>query len=149
MNVEKVKIFLFLIITIFIFRIYAYAQDTSSVERRGLKLSLIAIASTGDSLNSSIARTFGRAEKFIIYDLKEDIFTVLKNEYAFSPSSAGVEMAWKMVEMKIAGVLTQNCGSNSMEILNSKNIKVFRNVGGTVKSAIEKFKEGKLEEINY
>jgi len=142
------RLFETLIILLIFFPVLVYSQKKENEVKKELKARLITIASTGDSLNSSIDRTFGRAEKFIIYNLNDDTFTVIDNEYAHSPSSAGTQTAWEMVERKVEAVITQGCGQKSLNILSSSNIKVFRNVKGTVKDAIEDFKKGKLNRKN-
>ncbi len=140
------RIFEILVVLLIFFPVLVYSQEKEAEVKKESEARLIAIASTGDSLNSSIDRTFGRAEKFIIYNLNVDTFTVIDNEYAHSPSSAGTQVAWEMIERKVEAVITQGCGQKSFNILNSSNIKVFRNVKGTVKDAIENFKSGKLKE---
>lgn len=139
------RIFEILLVLLIFFPVLVYSQKKENEVRKESKARLIAIASTGDSLNSIIDRTFGRAEKFIIYNLNDDTFKVVDNEFAHSPSGAGTQAAWEMVERKVEAVITQGCGPKSFSILRSVNIKVFRNVKGTVKDAVENFKKGKLK----
>ena len=140
------RIFKILIVIIIFFPILVCSQRKETEVKRDSRAMFIAIASTGDSLNSSIDKTFGRAEKFIIFNLENDTFDVINNDYAHSPSSAGTQVAWMMVDRGIEAVITQRCGGKSYDILNSAGIKVFYNVKGTVKDAIEDFKSGKLKE---
>ena len=139
------RIFEILVVLLIFFPVLVYSQEKEAEVKKESEARLIAIASTGDSLNSSIDRTFGKAEKFIIYNLNVDTFTVIDNEYAYSSSSAGTQVAWEMIERKVEAVITQGCGQKSFSILNSSNIKVFRNVKGTVKDAVENYKNGKLK----
>lgn len=129
--------------------IILYAQKKEDDLKVKPKAKLIAIASTGDSLNSTIPRTFGRAEKFIIYNLKTDTFEVINNKYANSSSGAGTQMAWEIADRKVEVVIGQNFGPKSLDVLMSANIKVIRNVTGTVKDAVENFKKGKLKQAKY
>ena len=133
-------------VLIVFFTILACAQKREFEQKVKIKAKLIAIASTGESLNSTIPRKFGRADKFVIYNLKTDTFLIINNKYANSPSGAGTQMTWEIADRKVEAVIGQNFGPKSLDVLMSANIKVFRNVTGTVKDAVENYKKGKLKE---
>ncbi len=143
------KIFTVFAVLIIFFTILACAQKREFEQKVKPKAKLIAVASIGDSLNSVIPQRFGRAEKFIIYNLKDDTFEVIDNKYAYSSSGAGTQTAWEIADRKVEAVIGQNFGSKSLNVLMSANIKVFRNVTGTVKDAVENYKKGKLKQAEY
>ena len=143
------KIFTIFGVLIAFFTIILYAQKKEVDLEVKPEAKLIAIASTGDSLNSQIDRQFGRAANFILYNLKTDTFLIINNKYANSSSGAGTQTAWEIADRKVEAVIGQNFGPKSLDVLMSANIKVFRNVTGTVKDAVENYKKGKLEQAKY
>ncbi len=143
------KIITFFGVLVVFSTILLYPQKKEDDQRVTPKVKLIAIASIGDSLNSQIDRQFGRSENFILYNLKTDTFEVINNKYANSSSGAGTQTAWEIADKKVEAVIGQNFGPKSLAVLMSANIRVFRNVTGTVKDAVENYKKGKLEQAKY
>jgi len=143
------RVFTVLIVIITFSPLSAYVQEKKDNQKLKFRATFIAVASIGDSLNSVIPQRFGRAEKFIIYNLKDETFEVIENKHAYSPSGAGTQAAWEIADRKIEAVIGQNFGSKSLDVLMTANIKVFRNVTGTVRDAVENYKKGKLKQAEY
>ena len=116
------------------------AQEKSQVE-----VKLIAVAAIRDSLDSNICPQFGRAPKFIIYNLKTDTFTVFENKSALAASGAGTTTAENLISKGVEAVIARGCGWKALDVLKAAKIKVFINVKGTIKEAIEDYKKGKLK----
>jgi len=126
--------------------ILIHNAELRAQEKSQNEVKLIAVAAIRDSLNSNICPQFGRAPKFIIYNLETETFTVFENKSALSSSGAGRGTSENLISKGVEVVIARNCGGKALDALKSAKIKVFSNVTGTVKDAIEAFKKGKLKE---
>ena len=105
----------------------------------------IAVTSKGPNLDSEIDPRFGRAPVVLIVDthtLEFEALDNMTNVNAFK--GAGIQAA-SMVSQKGAEVLlTGHCGPNAFRALQAAGVKVVNDASGTVRKAVEAFKEGKL-----
>lgn len=108
----------------------------------------IAVTSTGDTLDSQVDGRFGRAANFIVVDTETMEFECISNEAVSAAGGAGISAAKTVADSGAKAVLTGNCGPNAARTLAAAGIKLYANVGGTVKEAIEAFKKGELTENN-
>ena len=106
----------------------------------------IGISSTGKDLDANIDARFGRCKYFIILDTASMDFEVLSNESAAASGGAGIRAAQTLAQKDLAAVLTGNIGPNAFQTLAAAGLKVFTGVNGTIRNAIEQFKQGKLHE---
>ena len=104
----------------------------------------IAISSTGKDLNSSIDVRFGRCTYFIIADPDTMVYEVFENESSTLKGSAGIQSAQFVASKGVEIVITGNCGPKATRILEAAGIKVITGCSGTIKQALEDFKNGKL-----
>ncbi len=106
----------------------------------------IAITSRGDTLDSQVDPRFGRAPYLIIVDSENNECESLNNmENVNRLKGAGIHAATMISEKGAEVLMTGYCGPNAIKTLNAAKIKVVLEVGGTVKDAVESFKEGELE----
>ncbi len=108
----------------------------------------ICITSTGTSLDSNVDPRFGRCPFFIIYDTNTDTFEAIENTSRQAMGGAGIQSGQLIASKNVEAVLSGNFGPNAFRVLQAANIKMFSNVSGTVKEAIEKFKNGQLTETS-
>lgn len=109
----------------------------------------IAISSTGKNLDSNISDTFGRCPYFIIAEIKDDKiagFEAIENISADQMGGAGISAAEAVAGKDIEAVITENLGPRATDVLRQFDIKAYK-AGGLVKEAVQKFIDGKLEEI--
>ncbi len=107
----------------------------------------IAITSTGKDLDALVDPRFGRAGHFILFDTRDRSFSVLENEQNLNaPQGAGIQAGRTIVESGAEVLITGNCGPKAFDVLSSAGIRVFIGVDGTVREALEAFKNGSLEE---
>lgn len=105
----------------------------------------IAITSKGMDLDSEVDPRFGRAAYVIIVDTETLAFEVIDNsENANSFKGAGIQAAASISEKKAEVLLTGFCGPNAFKTLEAAGIKVANDATGSVKDAIQAFKDGKL-----
>ncbi len=105
----------------------------------------IAVTSKGNNLDSEVDPRFGRAAYIIIVDTDTLEFEALDNAAnANSFKGAGIQAGAMVGEKKAEALLTGFCGPNAFKTLNAANVKVANNVTGTVKEAVQAFKDGKV-----
>jgi predicted Fe-Mo cluster-binding NifX family protein len=108
----------------------------------------IAVTSTGDNLDSNIDMRFGRCKYFIIVDSESMKFKVVSNKSVMASGGAGIKAAETIANQDVEIVLTGNIGPNSHSTLKAAGIKVFTGVTGTIKDAVNKYKNNELSETN-
>ena len=101
----------------------------------------ICITSQGNTLESSVDPRFGRCQYFMFLDSESDAFEAMENPHK-DGGGAGIQVGQVMVDQKAAVVLTGNVGPNAFQTLQAAGIKVVTGVSGTIKEAIEKYKNG-------
>jgi predicted Fe-Mo cluster-binding NifX family protein len=106
----------------------------------------IAITSTGNTLDSQVDARFGRAAFFLVVDTETMEFECINNNAAAAAGGAGINAAKTVADSGAKAVLTGNCGPNASRTLAAAGVKLYANLSGTVKDAIEAFKNGQLSE---
>jgi predicted Fe-Mo cluster-binding NifX family protein len=109
---------------------------------------ILAITSSGDTLESSVDPRFGRCPYYILYDTDKDTFEAINNSGQGAFGGAGVQAAQAVSDMNADILITTNIGPNAFRVLDSAGIKVYSGISGTVKDAIDNFKKGTLESIS-
>ena len=105
----------------------------------------IAISATGPTLEAEVNPRFGRCPHFILADPETMQFEVLDNSSAMAAGGAGISAAQMIAGQGVTAVLTGNCGPNAYGVLSAAGIQVITGVSGTVKDAVQKYKEGKFQ----
>ena len=59
---------------------------------------------------------------------------------------AGIQAAQNISDMKAEAVITGNVGPNAFRVLSAASVKIYSGATGSIKDAIEKFKNGEYEE---
>ncbi len=107
----------------------------------------VAITSNGMNLESEVDLRFGRAVGFIIYDLEKDSYNYVDNiQNLNAAQGAGIQAAQNVVNQNVDAIITGNCGPKAFSVLSQAGVKIFIGAEGTVKEAIEKFKNNELKE---
>jgi predicted Fe-Mo cluster-binding NifX family protein len=107
----------------------------------------IAITTAGDNLNAMVDTRFGRAPRFLIYDVETGTFTIKENTQNLNAAQgAGIQSATNVAEEKVDAILSGNCGPKAFATLRAADIKVYTCSAIAIHEAIEKFKQGELPE---
>ncbi len=107
---------------------------------------LIAITSCGENLDSKIDPRFGRAQKFIIYDLQQEAFHAVDNSINLNlAQGAGIQAAKTVIDSGAQVLISGHCGPKAFKVLNDSEIKVFHSEDVSVKDVISSYKSGKLQ----
>ena len=108
----------------------------------------IAISSTGPGPDDQIDLRFGRCRYFALVDSETDVFEFLDNKTAELRGGAGVQAAQMLAEAGVKTVITGNIGPNAINVLKATGIKAYYCGPGTVRQALQKYKDGRLNETS-
>jgi predicted Fe-Mo cluster-binding NifX family protein len=108
----------------------------------------IIITATEKDLNAPVDPRFGRCQYFITVDSETLEFNALENDQKNAMGGAGVQAAQTVANEKVDAVITGAVGPNAFQTLKAANVKIFTGATGTVKDAVDAFKNGSLEETD-
>jgi len=104
----------------------------------------ICVTSQGDNLDAPVDPRFGRCQYFIIVDTETLQYKAISNPNIDARGGAGIQSGQVMAERQVKAVVTGNVGPNAFQTLNAAGISVITGASGSVKEAINKFKQGDL-----
>jgi predicted Fe-Mo cluster-binding NifX family protein len=106
----------------------------------------VALTTSGETLDAPLDSRFGRAAKFIIYDLDKDTFEVVDNQQNLNAAQgAGIQAAQTVCRLDAEVVITEHCGPKAFRVLQAAGIQVMVGAQGTVRDALGQFKKGQLK----
>ena len=106
----------------------------------------IVFTTSGETLEAPLDGRFGRASKFILYDLEKNYYEVIDNRKSLnSAQGAGIQAAEAMVRAGAGGVVTGHCGPNAFRALSAAGIAIYSCGEPTVAAALEAFRSGALK----
>ena len=105
----------------------------------------IAVSATAPDLDAEVDPRFGRCQYFIIIDPQSMELETLDNSNAMAAGGAGISTAQMIAGKGVEVVLTGNCGPNAYQTLSAAGVQVITGVSGSIKDAIEAFKEGRFQ----
>ncbi|MBN1440252.1 MAG: NifB/NifX family molybdenum-iron cluster-binding protein [Anaerolineales bacterium] len=107
----------------------------------------IALTTSGNDLSAPLDSRFGRAPKFIVFDLDAGSFEVVDNQKNLNAAQgAGYQSAEAVVRTGAKALISGHCGPNAFRALQAAGVKVYTAETGTVAEALEQYKAGKLAE---
>jgi predicted Fe-Mo cluster-binding NifX family protein len=105
----------------------------------------LAVTSQGADLDSPTDPRFGRAKYFVVVDTDSGEFSAHDNSQNLNAlQGAGIQAAQAVARLGVKAVLTGHVGPKAFTTLATANIAVYTGISGTVKQAIEQFKQGQL-----
>lgn len=107
----------------------------------------IGISSMDKDINSMLDVRFGRCNYFVICDTEGGLVKVIENKGQMSGGGAGIAAAQQIIDEDVDVVITGNVGPNAFNLFKNSDIKVYRCGSIKIESAVQLFKEGKLEEL--
>jgi predicted Fe-Mo cluster-binding NifX family protein len=106
----------------------------------------IVFTTSGDDINAPLDVRFGRAPRFLIYDLEDGTYRTVDNgENMGAAQGAGVQAAQNVAQMGVGAVVTGNCGPRAFQVLSAAGVKVFNCGSCTLAEALEDYRAGKLK----
>lgn len=107
----------------------------------------VAVTTSGEDVNAPLDGRFGRAAKFIIYDLEAETFAVVDNQQNLAAAQgAGIQAAETVAKTGAQGLITGHCGPKAFRVLAATGIKVYHSRAATVAEALQQYREGSLAE---
>lgn len=107
----------------------------------------IAISAKGKVNEYLLDTTFGRCEYFQIHDTEIDAIKIIENKGASASGGAGIAAANQLLEEKVDVLITGSLGPNAFEIIEKADIKAYKCDEVSITTALEKYKNNELEEI--
>lgn len=105
----------------------------------------ICVTSQGDNLDASVDPRFGRCQYFVIVDTETLQYEAVRNPNIDARGGAGIQSGQIMAARQVKAVVTGNVGPNAFQTLNAAGISVMTGASGSVRQAIEKYKNGELQ----
>jgi predicted Fe-Mo cluster-binding NifX family protein len=108
----------------------------------------IAFTTSGSDLNATLDSRFGRASKFLIYDLETNSYEVIDNQQNMNTvQGAGIQAAETVAKAGVQAIISGHCGPKAFRALSAAGIKIFQfGSATTVAEALEKFRSGQISE---
>ncbi len=104
----------------------------------------LAVSASGKDLDSPINQRFGRCDYFLVIDSDTMETQSFPNENGAQSSGAGIQAASFVISKGAQAVITGNCGPKAMDVFAAENIAVYTGQAGTVRQAVEAYKNGRL-----
>ena len=107
----------------------------------------IALTTSGKDLKAPLDHRFGRAPKFLVYDLEAKTFEVVDNDQNLNAAQgAGIQSAQNIARLGAKALVTGHCGPKAFRVLQAAKIKIYNTTASTVSEAINDYRNGKLTE---
>ncbi|MFA4838529.1 MAG: NifB/NifX family molybdenum-iron cluster-binding protein [Candidatus Neomarinimicrobiota bacterium] len=107
----------------------------------------IAFTTSGNNLNAPIDSRFGRAPKFLVYDLDSESFEVVDNQQNLNAAQgAGIQSAETVARLGAKALVSGHCGPKAFRVLTAAGIKIYTTDAVTVAEALGQYLAGKLIE---
>ena len=109
----------------------------------------IAFTTSGDNLEAPLNPTFGRAPKFLIYDLETgDTSVIDNNQNLNAPQGAGIQSAQTVANSGAQCLISGHCGPKAFRVLSTAGVKIFYCDAISIGAALALYRDGKLKEAN-
>jgi predicted Fe-Mo cluster-binding NifX family protein len=104
----------------------------------------VAVSASGSTLDSEVDPRFGRCPFLLVVETEGMVSELLENPALRAPGGAGVQAAQAVAERGVKAVITGNCGPNAYEALSAAGIEVAVGASGSVRQAVEAYRQGRL-----
>ena len=109
----------------------------------------VVFTTSGNELNAPLDSRFGRAPKFLVYDLDSETFEVIDNQQNLNAAQgAGIQSAETVARLAAKSLVTGHCGPKAFRVLLAAGVKVYTTDAPTVAAALEQYRAGQLTEAN-
>ncbi len=107
----------------------------------------IVFTTSGNDLNAPLDSRFGRAPKFLVYDMDGGTFEVVDNQQNLNAAQgAGIQSAETVARLGAQALVTGHCGPKAFRVLTAAGIKIFTTTASTIAEALDQYRSGKLAE---
>jgi predicted Fe-Mo cluster-binding NifX family protein len=107
----------------------------------------VAFATSGSTLEAPLDSSFGRAPKFLVYDLETETYEIFDNQQNMdAPQGAGIQSAETVARLGGNALVTGHCGPKAFRVLLAAGIKIYNTDAHSVAEALAQYRTGKLAE---
>jgi len=106
----------------------------------------IVVTSNGSTLDAPVSPVFGRCSNYVFVDTETMGYEAIDNPAVAAPGGAGIQAAQFVVAQGAEAVVGGNVGPNALGVLEATNVALFIFGEGTVREAVEAFKQGRLRQ---
>ena len=107
----------------------------------------IVVSAQADGLEAPASPVFGRCPVYVFVDTETMQVEAAPNPAMNQGGGAGIQAAQFVVERGAKAVVSGNVGPNAFGVLQSADVSVYLFSGGTVRQAVEGYKNGQLSAI--
>jgi predicted Fe-Mo cluster-binding NifX family protein len=105
----------------------------------------IVVSSQGENLDAPASPVFGRCPTYVSVDTETMEFEAVPNPAMSVGGGAGIQAAQFVVNLGAEAVLSGNLGPNAFNVLQAAGVPGYLISEGTVRQAVEAYKEGQLQ----
>lgn len=105
---------------------------------------MIAITTSGQSLNSNVDPRFGRSQHFLVLDKQGNVDEVISNPGVGAERGAGVQAAQTVADAGVEVLITNNIGASAFSALQTAGVEIYLAKGMTAEEAFEKWSNDDL-----
>ena len=109
------------------------ASDADGIEEREMK---IAFAVSGQDLSSPIDDSFGRAPRFLVYDVATRTYEVIRNAALDEGHGAGIRAAETVIKAGATAVVAGECGPKATDVLTKAGVRIHLAKSSNVRQAL-------------
>lgn len=107
----------------------------------------IAFTTAGNDLSAPLDSRFGRAPKFLVYDMEHESFEIFDNEKNLNATQgAGIQSAETVARLGAGALVSGHCGPKAFRVLQAAGVQIFTAGSQTVQEALEAYRAGTLHE---
>lgn len=106
----------------------------------------VVVTSSGAGLDAPASPVFGRCRSYVFVDTGSMEAETVENPAMNAAGGAGIQAAQFVVEQGAQAVITGNVGPNAYNVFRAADVPVYLLQEGTVREAVEAFKENRLSE---
>jgi predicted Fe-Mo cluster-binding NifX family protein len=105
----------------------------------------IAFTTSGNDLDAPLDRSFGKAPRFLVYDLESDRFSVIDNpQCSGAMTASGVHAAQAVARTGARCLVTGQCDTNVRQALCPLGIRLYNTDAPSVSVALAQYRDGHL-----
>ena len=106
----------------------------------------LAVSAEGTTLDATASPVFGRCPNYVFVETDTMDATGVENPAMSAGGGAGIQAAQFVLEQGATAVISGNLGPNAYQVFNASDVPVYFFGGGTVREAVEAFKNGQLQQ---
>jgi len=107
----------------------------------------IVFTTSGTDLKAPLDKRFGRAPRFLVYDLEARTFEVVENTQNLNAAQgAGIQSAEAVARLGAQAVVTGHCGPKAFRVLRTAGVAILTSGAPTVAAALDQYRSGALTE---